>query len=143
MVREAQLDRKLRGKVDSLEVLQKQLEDIQVIAKDRQTEIRDFKVVESKHLDMLGKLEESCRMLESERLRERAELCSRLHDSERTTAGHEREVETTRRSVKELKRQVHQLQELLANREKEHIKEMEKYKPLPGHEVSCVGTFLS
>ena len=51
-------------------------------------------------------------------------------------AGHQREIETLRRSMRELKRQIHGLQELLANREREHIKEMEKSKPLSDHQVS-------
>lgn len=53
-------------------------------------------------------------------------------------AGHQRELETLRRSAKEQRRQIHDLQELLANREREHIKEMEKYKPLGAHRVSKI-----
>jgi hypothetical protein len=51
-------------------------------------------------------------------------------------AGHEREIETLRRSAKELKRQIHDLQELLANRERDHIKEIERSKPLTDQQVS-------
>ena len=136
VVREAQLQKEVREKTENLGTLQKQLEDVQTTAKSRQTEIQDLKTIESKHLEMLHKLEETCRVLESEQLRERVELCARLHESERSSAGHEREVETMKKSMKELKRQIHDLQELLANREKEHMRELEKYRPLPGHEVS-------
>lgn len=136
VVREAQLQKEVREKTENLGTLQKQLEDVQTTAKSRQTEIQDLKTIESKHLEMLHKLEETCRVLESEQLRERVELCARLHESERSSAGHEREVETMKKSMKELKRQIHDLQELLANREKEHMRELEKYRPLPGNEVS-------
>lgn len=138
VVREAQLDQQLREKMETLQAMQRRMEELQSTADNRQTEIQDLKMVELRHLEMLHKLEESCRLLENERLREKTDLCSRLHESEVSAAGHQREVETLRRSVKELKRQLHQLQELLANREREHIKEMEKSKPLDGHEVSCL-----
>ena len=55
-----------------------------------------------------------------------------------SAAGHQREIETLRRSAKELKRQVHDLQELLANREREHIKEMERSKPLTDQQVNPI-----
>jgi hypothetical protein len=59
-----------------------QVEELQSVAESRQAEVQDLKLTESKHLEMLHKLEESCRALECERLRERTELCSRLHNSE-------------------------------------------------------------
>lgn len=135
VVREAKLNEELLQKAENLAAMQKQVEELQHSTEDRETEIQALKIVESKHLEMLHKLEESCRAIESERLREKTELCSRLHESEKSSAGHQREVETMRRSLKELKRQVQQLQELLATREREHIREMEKCKPLAGHEV--------
>ena len=136
VVREAQLDQELREKAENLAALLKEVEQLQTATRDKETEIRELKSIESKHLEMLQKLEESCRAIESERLREKMELYSQLQESERSAAAHQREVETVRRNVKELKRQVHQLQELLANREREHMREMEKCKPPAGHEVS-------
>ena len=59
-----------------------QVEELESVAESRQAEVQDLKTMESKHLEMLHKLEESCRALERERLRERTELCSRLHSSE-------------------------------------------------------------
>ena len=59
-----------------------QIEELQNVAERKQAEVENLKTTESKHLEMLHKLEESCRALECERLRERTELCSRLHDSE-------------------------------------------------------------
>ena len=59
-----------------------QMKELQSAAESRQAEVEDLKTTESKHLEMLHKLEESCRALECERLRERTELCSRLHNSE-------------------------------------------------------------
>ena len=59
-----------------------QVEELQSVAESKQAEVEDLKTMESKHLEMLHRLEESCRALECERLRERTELCSRLHDSE-------------------------------------------------------------
>ena len=58
------------------------MEELQSVAERKHAEIEALKTTESKHLEMLHKLEESCRALECERLRERTELCSRLHDSE-------------------------------------------------------------
>ena len=59
-----------------------QVEELQNVTESKQAEVEDLKVTESRHLEMLHKLEESCRALECERLRERTELCSRLHNSE-------------------------------------------------------------
>lgn len=136
VVREAKLDQELREKAENLTALLKEVEELQTTTRDKETEIRKLKSIESKHLEMLQKLEESCRVIESERLREKMELRSLLHESERNAAAYQREVETVKRNMKELKRQVQQLQELLANREREHMREMEKCKPPAGHEVS-------
>ena len=136
VVREAQLDQELREKTENLTALLKEVEELQTTTRDKDTEIQELKSIELKHLEMLQQLEESCRAIESESLRERMELHSQLCESERNAAAHLREAETVKRNVKELKRQVQQLQELLANREREHMREMEKCKPPPGHEVS-------
>lgn len=63
-------------------ILYTQVEELQTVAESKQCEVEELKMAESKHLEMLHKLEESCRALECERLRERTELCSRLHNSE-------------------------------------------------------------
>ena len=136
VVREARLDQELREKAENLTTVLKEVEELQTTNRDKETEIQEMKIIESKHLEMLQKLEESCRAIESESLREKMELRSQLHKSERNTAAHQREVETVRRNVKELKGHVQQLQELLANREREHMREIEKCRPPAGHEVS-------
>lgn len=59
-----------------------QVEELQAVAESKQVEIRDLKETELKHLTMLREMEESYRVVECERMRERTELCSQLHDSE-------------------------------------------------------------
>ena len=120
------------------DAIQKRCEELERNAKERHTEVEALKSAESKHLEMLHKLEESGRLLEYERQLERSELCSRLHKSETDAAVHQREGEAVRKEAKELKKQVHQLQDLLAKREKDHVKELERLKPLPDHRVSYI-----
>lgn len=136
VVREAQLQQKLREITENVETLKKDLGDVAAAATQKDSELQDLKTIESKHLEMLQKLEESCRILESEWQREKTELCSKLRESEVKAAACQREAESMRRSIRELKGQVHQLQELLASREGQHLKDMEKHKPLDGVEVS-------
>ena len=116
--------------------IEKHAENLEREVKERQAEVEGLKSTEAKHLEMLRRLEESGRLLECERELERSELYSRLQESEKRVAVHEREVETVRKEMKEFKRQVHQLQELLAKREKDHIKEVERLRPLPDQKVS-------
>lgn len=83
----------------------------------------------------LRALEESYRRLEAESIQERAKACAQLRDSEMASSGHQRESELLRKTARQLKQQVQHMQELLATREREHLREREKRKPLDGMEV--------
>ena len=83
----------------------------------------------------LRALEESYRRLEAESIQERAKASAQLRDSEMASSGHQRESELLRKTARQLKQQLQHMQELLATREREHLREREKCKPLDGREV--------
>lgn len=83
----------------------------------------------------LRTLEESQRQLESEHIQERADMSAHLRKSEMASAGHQREADLLRRTARQLKQEVQHLQGLLVTREREHLREQEKCRPLDGREV--------
>ena len=100
-----------------------------------QAEVKQLRQCGEEQQKALRTLEESQRQLESEHIQERADMSARLRKSEMTSAGHHREAELLRRTARQLKQEVQHLQELLVTREREHLKEQEKCRPLDGREV--------
>ena len=98
-------------------------------------EASDLRKREDEQLKTLRSLEEGQRKMETLRLREQTEMESRSRESERLAADRLRELELLRRSGRQLKLQLQQMQELLAVREREHLTAMEGRKPLDSKEV--------
>ena len=86
----------------------------------------------------LRTLEESYTRRDAEQIQERARASAQLRESEKASSGHQREAELLRKTARQLKQQLQHLQELLATREREHLRERERCKPLDGREVQNV-----
>lgn len=135
VVKNAQLEGDINQERDTVTTLQHQIEELQNTIDKRQEEIDGLKKCESNQMNVLRSLEVNYRQLETERIQERSELTSRLRESEAIASGHQREIEMLKKSARQLKAQLQQTQELLASRERDHQKELEKCKPLDSREV--------
>ena len=135
VVKNAQLEKDVTQEGETVTTLQHQIEQLQNDIDKRQEEVDKLKNCESDQMNALRSLEAGYRQLETERIQERSELTSRLRESEATASGHQREIEMLKKSARQLKTQLQQIQELLASREREHQKELEKCKPLDSKEV--------
>lgn len=135
VVRGSQLERELEGERDTNQTLLHQVQQLQDQASNSEQERAGLLQCRDKQVKLLRELEQNYQRLESEKIRACAELQSRVRDGEAKTAGHERELEILRRSLKHGTAQVQQLQELLAKREQEHQREKEMWKPLDSRSV--------
>ncbi len=135
VVQNSRLNSKVTGANQNKETLKSQLDELRGQLEDSNTELDKMHTRDAEQMDLLRRLEENCRSLETEKIKDLTELSSRTKEAERIAAGCAREVELLTKSVRHLKAQLHQTQELLANREREHQKQMENCKPLESKEV--------
>lgn len=134
-VRGAQLERELETEKENNQVLHRQVQQSEGNVRDAQQEIASLQEHNRQQITTLQELGENYRHLETDKVKEHMLLQSRIHESENKAAGHGREVEVLRKSLKQNKAQIQQLQELLAKREVDHQKEMERHRPLDGKEI--------
>ncbi len=135
VVQNSRLNSKVTGVNQNKETLKCQLDELRGQLEDSSTELDKMHTRDAEQMDLLRRLEENCRSLETEKIKDLTELSSRTKEAERRAAGCAREVELLTKSVRHLKAQLHQTQEMLANREREHQKQMENCKPLESKEV--------
>lgn len=134
-VRGAQLERELETEKENNQVLHRQVQQLEGNVRDAQQEIASLQEHNRQQIKTLQELGENYRRLETDKVKEHMLLQSRIHESENKAAGHGREAEVLRKSLKQNKAQIQQLQELLAKREADHQKEMERHRPLDGKEI--------
>lgn len=134
-VRGAQLERELETEKENNQVLHRQVQQLEGNVRDAQQEIASLQEHNRQQITTLQELGENYRHLETDKVKEHMLLQSRIHESENKAAGHGREAEVLRKSLKQNKAQIQQLQELLAKREADHQKEMERHRPLDGKEI--------
>ena len=135
VVRATQMERELVGEKETREMLQKQILQLQDTASSDRQEKEELNNRDKQQVKLLHELEENYRRLETENLKERTLLQAQLKESEAVAAGNERELQLVRRSLKQSKGQTQQLQEVLAKREEEHQKDMERCRPLDSRDV--------
>lgn len=135
VVRVAQLERELGEERETSQVLQGQVQQLQDSASNDQREKAGLQRRAEQQIKLLRELEESYQRLESEKVKERTQLQACVRDSEVKAAGHLRELEILRETLKQSKSEVQHLQELLVKREGEYQKEKEQYRPLDVKEV--------
>lgn len=134
-VRGAQLERELETEKENNQVLHRQVQQLEGNVRDAQQEIASLQEHNRQQIKTLQELGENYRHLETDKVKEHMLLQSRIHESENKAAGHGREAEVLRKSLKQNKAKIQQLQELLAKREADHQKEMERHRPLDGKEI--------
>ena len=135
LVQRSKLERALEEERGMNETLKKHIQQLEDDITHYQKEKEEFHHQNNQQVKLLGELEKNYRFLEEGKVREAVEFRSRIRESEAEAAGHRRELEVVKKSLKQTKAQVQQLQELLATRETEHQKNMEKCRPLDGKEV--------
>lgn len=135
VVRGSQLEGELDRERETNQVLQRQVEQLQDNASNDQQEKLELNRRDEQQIKLLHELEENYHRLETERIQERTLLHSRVRDSETKAAGHERELDILRGTLKQGKSEIQQLQELLAKREGEHQREKERCRPLDNKEI--------
>ena len=135
MVRTTQIERELAGEKETCQTLQKQVLQLQDTATNDRQEKEELHNRDKQQLKLLHELEENYRQLETEKLKERTLLQSQVKEAEARAAGNERELQVLKKSLKQSQGQVHQLQEVLAKREEEHQRDMERCRPLDSKEV--------
>ncbi len=138
VVKDSNLSSRLEQANGNTERLESQLKKSRDRLKASMTELDKFRERDVEQINLLRKLEENCRCLEMERISERTEWRTRVEEAERKAAGCGREVELLTKSVRLLKTQLHQTQELLTDKVREHHKQMEDCKPLNPKEVSLL-----
>ena len=135
IVRGSQLEKELSNERGTNQTLQKQIQRLQDTANNLQNEKEMFNSHDQQQRKLLHDLEENYHCLETEKRKEVTVLRSRVQESETLVAGHQRELEVVKKSLKHSKTQLHQLQELLIKREEEHQKEKKNCLPLGSKEV--------
>lgn len=136
VVQNSQLKTKLSDSDKNIESLKSQLEDMLTQLETSNSELEKLYSRDAEQMDLLRRLEKNYRSLETEKMKEGADMRARVEEAERRAAGSQRETELLTKSVRHLKAQLQQTQELLANREREHQKQIENCKPLESKEVS-------
>lgn len=135
VVRASQMERELAGEKETCQTLQKQVLQLQDAASSNQCEKEELNDRDKQQIKLLHELEEKYRQLETENLKARTLLQRRVKESEAVAAGNDRELQVLRKSLQQSQGQLQQLQEVLAKREEEHQKDMERCRPLGGREV--------
>ena len=135
VVKTTQIEQELAGEKTTNQSLQKQILQLQDAASDDQRVKEELISRDKEQIKLLRQLEENYRQLETENLKERTLLQSHAKESESRVAGHEREIQMLKKNLRQSKGQIQQLQELLAKREEDHQKDMERCRPLDSREV--------
>ena len=129
VVRVARLEKELSEEKETGQVLRSQVQQLQESSSNDQQEKVGLQRHLEQQLKLLKELEGKYQILESERIKERTLLQSRVRESEAKTAGHERELGILRKTLEQTRCEIQHLQELLAKREAEYQKEKERLRP--------------
>ena len=143
VVKNSQLNTQFTGANQAVESLRGQVEDLRGQLVNCRSELDKQQGREVEQMDLLKTLEENCHKLEREKMKQRTELSTRAEEAERRSVGHQRETELLTKSVRHLKGQLQQTQELLATRERDHQTQLEKCRPMESREVSSLELHLS
>lgn len=137
VVRNSHTDQELKEKNKTVNTLQSQLDQLGNELEASKDDIKKMRTREEEQMTVLRTLEENCRRFETEKIQERSEFMTSLGDAKAKAIGHQKEVELLSKSVRHLKVQLQQTNELLANREREHQREMDRCKPVESKQVYC------
>lgn len=138
VVKVAQLERGLSEERETSRALQEHVQQLQDSSSNDQREKAELQRRDEQQVKLLRELEANYQHLESDKIKERTMLQSRVRDSDAKTAGHERELGMLRKTLKQNKSEIQHLQELLVKREGEYQKERERCRPLDAKEVQAM-----
>ncbi|XP_015774024.1 PREDICTED: leucine-rich repeat and coiled-coil domain-containing protein 1-like [Acropora digitifera] len=131
-----------RKMVDAIKELQLKAECANTAAQEQNIELREkvknLTESEEDQQRALRALEQASVKMETEKIKQHTEAVSRLQQEQIKVGALAKESELLKHSVKQLKGQVHQLQELLANREQEHRKAVEGLVRVDSQEMRAV-----
>ncbi|XP_067052104.1 leucine-rich repeat and coiled-coil domain-containing protein 1-like isoform X1 [Acropora muricata] len=123
---------------EAKESLQKDLTAAQEQNIELREKVKNLTESEEEQQSALRALEQASVKMETEKIKQHTEAVSRLQQEQMKIGALAKESELLRHSVKQLKGQVHQLQELLANREQEHRKAVEGLVRVDSQEMRAV-----
>ncbi|XP_015774025.1 PREDICTED: leucine-rich repeat and coiled-coil domain-containing protein 1-like [Acropora digitifera] len=123
---------------EAKESLQKDLTEAQEQNIELREKVKNLTESEDDQQRALRALEQASVKMETEKIKQHTEAVSRLQQEQMKVGALAKESELLRHSVKQLKGQVHQLQELLANREQEHRKAVEGLVRVDSQEMRAV-----
>ncbi|XP_050399126.1 leucine-rich repeat and coiled-coil domain-containing protein 1 isoform X2 [Patella vulgata] len=128
LMNEKETKEKLKAQSDSLQEKVKLLKE--ELCKSRQHESSQKEAIKS--------MEETLTKQEREKLQQDAHINKKYQEVQMRCAALNREVDMLRQSSEKQKHQIHQLQELLANREQEHREELKKRYTLDSPQLQSV-----
>lgn len=131
----SRLKRALLKEKETKDSLQKSLNELQIHDVELAEEVKRLKENEEEQQKALRALEQATTKMETEKIKQHAEAVTQLQQEQMKVGALTKECELSKHSVKQLKSQVHQLQELLANREQEHRKAVEGLVRVDGQEM--------
>lgn len=121
----SRLKRALLKEKETKDSLQKALNETQAQNIELSEEVKRLKETEEDQQRALRVLEQATTKMETDKIKQHAKAVSQLQQEQMRVGALTKECELSKHSVKQLKGQVQQLQELLANREQEHRKAVE------------------
>ncbi|XP_052063495.1 leucine-rich repeat and coiled-coil domain-containing protein 1-like isoform X2 [Mytilus californianus] len=117
LINEREVKLRLQDEVDNLKEQVKAMTQHLSVAKE----------TEDSYKKSLKSLEEVASKMEREKLQQQTHEQKKINDANMKSAALQRETELLRSMVDKQKSQIHQLQDLLANREQQHREELKKY----------------
>ncbi|KAJ7376666.1 leucine rich repeat [Desmophyllum pertusum] len=116
----SRLKRALLKEKETKDSLQKAVNEVQAKNIELSEEVKRMKENEEDQQRALRALEQATTKMETDKIKQHAVAVTQLQQEQMKVGALTKECEMSKHSVKQLKGQVHQLQELLANREQEH-----------------------
>ncbi|CAC5362345.1 LRRCC1 [Mytilus coruscus] len=107
--------------------LQDEVDNLKEQVKAMTQHLSVAKETEDSYKKSLKSLEEVASKMEREKLQQQTHEQKKINDANMKSAALQRETELLRSMVDKQKSQIHQLQDLLANREQQHREELKKY----------------
>lgn len=131
----SRLKRALLKEKETKDCLQKSLNELQTHNVGLTEEVKRLQENEEEQQRALRAMEQATTKMETDKIKQHAEAVTQLQQEQMKVGALTKECELSKHSVKQLKGQVHQLQELLANREQEHRKAVEDLVRVDGQEM--------
>ncbi|KAL5467427.1 hypothetical protein EMCRGX_G031648 [Ephydatia muelleri] len=128
----AQLGGELATEREAHQLVKKEIENLHTALKTCEDTAEQLNARETEQKKAYDTLVEAHRILREQSSLERHQMVEQVQEVEGRCAGAQREAEHLRTSAKQLRHQLHQVQELLVTRERDHQREMDRCRPVDG-----------